>query len=202
MCLDVADCVPLLRGMTPTQTASVNGVNVPELFKTISEVKKTPGIAKFKFRIHNDWVDGPLNRSTISGYHGALQDFERPKQFYFEADEPPVLLGQDRAANPVEYLLHALAACVTTSLVYHAAAKGIEIKSVESELDGDIDLRGFLGLDKNIRNGYQGIRIKLRIDSDVPDAQFDELVRLGPTFSPVFDSISKGVPLTVTGERA
>ena len=141
----------------------VNGVEVQKLFDTIDAVKSIPGIAKFKFRIRNEWLDAGHNRSTISEYHGAQQDLSRAVPFILDADEPPILLGKDKGANPVEYLLHALAACVTTSMVYHAAAKGIEIQEVESRIEGDIDLRGFLGLDKSIRNGYQQIRMNFRI---------------------------------------
>jgi uncharacterized OsmC-like protein len=113
-----------------------------------------------------------------------------------------VLLGKDEGANPVEFLLHALAACVTTSMVYHAAGQGITIESVESTLEGDIDLRGFLGIDRSVRNGYQGIRMKMRIKTDATEKQWERLVRLGPSFSPVFDSVTKGVQVEVSAERA
>ena len=104
-------------------------------------------------------------------------------------------------ARDVEYLLHALAACVTTSMVYHAAAKGIQIHEVESGIEGDIDLRGFLGLDKSIRNGFQQIRMSFRIKTDATDDEFKTLSELGPRFSPVFDSVTKGVPVVVKTER-
>jgi uncharacterized OsmC-like protein len=117
------------------------------------------------------------------------------------ADEPEVLLGTDRAANPVEHLLHALASCVTTSMVYHAAARGIAIEQVESSLEGDLDLRGFLGLAPGVRKGYQQIRLTLRIKAAVTDGEFQELASLGPNFSPVFDSINMGVPILVSTER-
>jgi uncharacterized OsmC-like protein len=111
------------------------------------------------------------------------------------------LLGKDAAANPVEYLLHALAACVTTSMVYHASARGIRIDQIESSFEGDLDLRGFLGLDPAIRKGYQGIRARFKITADVPDEQLQEIIRLGTEHSPVFDSLTKGVPVSVTAER-
>jgi uncharacterized OsmC-like protein len=189
--------------MTPEPTPSqpLNGVNVEELRKTIDAVKATPGIAKFKFKISNQWMDGGHNRSTVGAFYGAGSDIQRPQQFVLDADEPPVLLGQDRGANPVEYLLHALAACLTTSMVYHAAARGIAIEEVESTVDGDIDLHGFLGLDPNVRRGYQGIRMNFRIKAELSDDQLNELSRLGPTFSPVFDSVTRGVPVTVNATR-
>ncbi|HTS07832.1 MAG TPA: OsmC family protein, partial [Candidatus Eisenbacteria bacterium] len=117
------------------------------------------------------------------------------------ADEPAVLLGEDSAANPVEYLLHALAACLTTSMVYHAAARGIQIQAVESSFAGDIDLHGFLDLDPNVRNGYQGIQVTFKIKADVPDEKLQEIVELGTGHSPVFDSLTKGVPVSVKAER-
>ncbi|MCW5979151.1 MAG: OsmC family protein [Bryobacteraceae bacterium] len=183
------------------QKTTVNGVNVDELFKTIDAVKATPGIARFKFRIDNQWLDGGHNRSAVNNFYGAMEEVDRGKTFLLDADEPPVLLGKDRGANPVEYLLHALAACVTTSMVYHAAAHGIRVEEVESSLEGHIDLRGFLGLDKSVRNGYQNIAIRFRIKGDMTDEQLEQLYKLGPTYSPVYDSVTKGVPVTVTAER-
>jgi uncharacterized OsmC-like protein len=131
-----------------------------------------------------------------------MQEIDHLQKFEMDAGEHPVLLGNDEAANPVEYLLHALAACVTSSMVYHAAGQGITIDSVESKVEGDIDLRGFLGLDPSVRNGYQAIRITMRIKTDADERQWANLVKLGPTFSPVFDSITNGVPVQLAAERA
>jgi uncharacterized OsmC-like protein len=179
----------------------INGINVNDLFTTIDAIKATPAIAKFKFRIRNEWDGASQNHSTVNTFHGACQDLSRPKPFVLTADEPAILLGKDAAANPVEHLLHALAACVTTSMVYHAAARGIEIEEVESSFEGDIDLHGFLDLDKNVRKGYQGIRVNFKIKADVPDEQLQEIVELGTGHSPVFDSLVTGVPVSVKAER-
>jgi uncharacterized OsmC-like protein len=179
----------------------INGVNVNDLFTTIDAIKGTPSIAKFKFRIRNQWQGASQNRSTVSEFHGAGQELSRPQPFVLEADEPAILLGKDAAANPVEHLLHALASCVTTSMVYHAAARGISIEEVESSFEGDIDLHGFLDLDKNVRKGYQGIRVNFKIKADVPDEQLQEIVELGTGHSPVFDSLTKGVPVSVNAKR-
>jgi uncharacterized OsmC-like protein len=178
-----------------------NGVNVDALFATVDAIKATPSIAKFKFRIRNQWETGPQNSSTVDQFFGALQDQSHPKPFVLEADEPAILLGKDGAANPVEYLLHALASCITTSMVYHAAAREIHIEEVESTYEGDIDLHGFLELDKNVRQGYQGIRVTFKIKADVPDERLQEIVELGTKHSPVFDSLTNGVPVAVTAER-
>ena len=184
-----------------TAAKTVNGVAVDDLLTTIAAIEATPSIAKFKFRLRNRWNDGAQNQSTVDTFYGAGQYQSHPVQFAMEADEPAVLLGRDDAPNPVEYLLHALAACLTTSMVYHAAARGIQIEEVESSLEGDIDLHGFLDLDPKVRKGYQGIRANFRIKADVPDEQLREIVELGTGHSPVFDSLTKGVAVSVTTER-
>lgn len=179
----------------------INGVVVDDFFMTINTIKAKPSIAKFNFRIRNQWVEAALNRSTVDTFYGAGQQQSRSKPFVLGADEHPVLLGKDMAANPVEYLLHALAACLTTSMVYHAAACGIHIEEVESSLEGDIDLHGFLALDGGVRNGFQRIRVTFKIKADVSDKKLQEIMQLGTGRSPVFDSITKGVPVTVMVER-
>jgi uncharacterized OsmC-like protein len=185
------------QSMIKEENNTRNGVDVGELFNTIEAVKNSPVIAKFKFRAANQWFDGGHNRTTIKDFYGIQKNHNHEAAFKLDADEPPLLLGTGKGPNPVEYLLTALAACVTTALVYHAAAKGIVLNSVESRLEGDIDLRGFLGISPDVRKGYQQIRMVFKIDADVPQEQLEELVQLGPIYSPVFDSITRGVPVTV-----
>jgi uncharacterized OsmC-like protein len=176
----------------------VNGVNVSQLFNTIDAINDQPGIAKFQFRASNTWVNGGHNRTTIKDFYGAGQEDEtRTKPFVLEADEPPILLGTDQGANPVEYVLTALAGCLTTSLVYHAAAQGIKIDAVETRFEGDLDLRGFLGLSENVRNGYENIRVTFKIKADAPEEKLKELVELAQKRSPVFDIVSNPVPVSV-----
>ena len=179
----------------------VNGVNVNQLFNTVDAVKATPGVAKFKFHLQNKWIDGGHNRSTVDNFHGGGNEVTRTQTFTLEADEPPLLLGRDLGPNPVEYLLAGLTSCVTTSIIYHAASRGIKIDEIESYLEGDIDLRGFLGLDKNVRRGFQNIRMNFKIKADATDKELQEIVNLGPTFSLVFDSVTNGVPVTVKAEK-
>jgi uncharacterized OsmC-like protein len=181
-----------------TATAIVNGVNTEALKQTVEAVKADSKIAKFEFRLSNQWINGGHNRSKIQGFYGAGQeDSTRTKPFVVEADEPPVLLGEDHGANPVEFVLHALASCLTTSMVYHAAARGIQIEELESKLEGDIDLRGFLGLSPDIRKGYQNIRVTMRAKSNATPEQLRELCEM----SPVFDIVRNPVPVTVNVEK-
>jgi len=179
----------------------VNGVMVDDLMDTIEAVKATPAIAKFKFSVQNQWQGGSLNCTMAHKFYGATEDQSHPKPFVLRADEPPVLLGRDTAANPVEHLLHALASCLTTSMVYHAAARGIHIQEIESSLEGDIDLHGFLDLDPKVRKGYQEIRVNFKIKADATDEQLQQIAKLGPGYSPVFDSLTNGAPVAVTAER-
>jgi uncharacterized OsmC-like protein len=181
---------------------NINGVNVSKLFETVDVIKGNAEVAKFKFRTDNKWINGGHNRSTIKDFYGACQeDTSREKPFVMDNDEPAVLLGEDNGANPVEYVLHALAGCLTTSLVYHAAARGIKLDEVESKFEGDLDLHGFLGLDDNVRNGYENIRVTFKIKADVPEETLDELVRLAQKRSPVFDIVTNSVPVSVMREK-
>lgn len=175
----------------------LNGVNLDDLFGTIDAIKESPSIAKFKFVAKNKWVKGGHNTTTIKDFYGACQTQVRDKEFVFHADEPPVLLGEDIGANPVEYALTALAGCVTTAMVYHAAAKGIKIEEVESTLEGDLDLHGFLGLKEDVRNGYEGVKITFKIKADVSDEELEQVVNLGPTYSPVYDIFTSAVPVKI-----
>jgi uncharacterized OsmC-like protein len=175
----------------------VNGVKVDELYGTIDAVKNAPVIATFRFRAENKWQDGGHNRTTIKNFYGTQQDHERPQPFVLDADEPPILLGRDRGPNPVEYLLTALASCVTTSIVYHAAARGIVIRSMESRLEGDIDLQGFLGIRDDVPKGFKEIRMFVNIDADAPKEELEDIVKLGPTYSPVYDTVTRPVPVKV-----
>jgi len=187
--------------MSTKVATTLNGVDLPRLTSTVEAVKGSPELGSFKFRISNRWVGGGENRSEVQPFTHAGKVIPHKTGFTLSADEPEVLLGADSGANPVEHLLHALASCVTTSMVYHAAARGMAIDQVESTLEGNLDLRGFLGLAPEIRNGYQGIRVTLRIKASLTDEQLQELSSLGPRFSPVYDSLVRGVPVEVVTER-
>lgn len=179
------------------QEKKVNGVNVDQLFSTIEQIKGNPEIAQFKFRAMNTWIDGTHNRATVKDFYGALKEDTSREQLAFEIDEPPVLCGQNLGANPVEYLLAALSGCLTTSLVAHAAARGIEVKRVESRYEGDLDLRGFLGISEEVPVGYKNIRVYFRIEADLSEDRKEDLIRMAQKHSPVFNSIAKPVPIIV-----
>lgn len=186
--------------MTTTKPAHsadtvINGVNVTRMGETIDTVKKDPKIAKFQFRAKNHWISGGHNRTTIHGFYGAgAEDTVRTQPFVLDADEPPVLLGEDKGPNPVEYALTALISCMTTTMVYHAAAQGIKIEEVESTLEGDLDLQGFLGLRADIRKGYENITVHFKVKSDASPEVLAALARK----SPVFDVITNPVPVSVS----
>jgi uncharacterized OsmC-like protein len=182
---------------TKEKTQLVNGVNTEQLFSTIDLIKENPDIAKFKFRATNKWINGTHCRGTIKDFYGALKEDDSRPSVDYDMDEPPVLLGNNEGRNPVEYLLVALSGCITTSLVAHASAKGIIINNVESRYEGDIDLRGFLGLSEDVPVGYQEIRVFFKIDADVSDEQKEEMVRMGQKYSPVYNTITKSAPVSV-----
>lgn len=181
-----------------TKANGLNGVNIDTFSKTIEAIKVEPEIAKFRFKVHNRWVDGGLNQTEVKDFYGAKQTIRHEKKFELACDEPPVLIGNDQGPNPVEHLLNALAGCMTTTMVYHAALRGIQIEELESELEGDIDLRGFLGLTDEVRRGYENIRVKFKVKTAAEN--LDRLRALSK-LSPVFDVTSKGTKIDVQFER-
>lgn len=176
---------------------SINGVDTQALFDTINAVKRQPELAKFQFRASNRWVSGTHNLSTINGYYGAGQEFVRAADHGYDADHPPVLTGSDEGPTPVEFLLHALAACLTSGLANIAAARGIPLTEVTSTVEGDIDLRGILGLDSDVRNGFQGVRVTFTVRGDGSPEQLVDLVAQSRKRSAVFDMLTNGVPVSV-----
>ena len=183
---------------TTTPRPARNGVDVPTLFATIDAVAGTPAIADFRFRATNQWMSGTHSRSTIRGFYGAMQeDTSRTADFVYDADHPAVLVGTGQGPTPVEFLLHAIAACLTAGVVNVAAARGITLTSVSSSVEGDIDLRGILGLSDEVRNGYSGIRVQMDVRGDAPAEQLEELVAQSRRRSAVYDVLTNGVPVQV-----
>lgn len=184
-----------MNAMTMIDTVT-NGVNVTQLLGTIDAIAARPDLARFEFRARNRWIGGTRNEARVDSYFGAGKDEERSEPFTFLADEPPVLCGKDEGANPVEYLLSALSMCVTTSIVAHAASRGIVIEAIDSELSGDLDVRGFLGMSATVRKGYERICMTMRIKTEASA----DLLRKLAEFSPVYDVVSRSVPVELTIE--
>ena len=183
------------------QPIRTNGLDVQAALDTIDAIKADPSLARFQFRARNTWVDGGENRSVIRDFYGAgREDDSRSVAFEFTNGEPPVLLGNNEGANPVEFLLHALAGCVTTTFVLHATARGITIRELSTQLEGDLDLRGLLGLDDSVSPGYERIRIRMHVEADCSDAELAELLAYTQQHSPVCNTVCRPVPVSI--ERA
>lgn len=176
-----------------------NGVNVDVMYGTLDAIKANPSLATFQWRASNKWMGGSHNRTSIKVFYGAGgDDTTRSHGWDIDAGEPGILLGHDEGPNPAEFLLHSLAACLTTSLVYVCSARGVEVESVESTVEGDMDVQGALGLNNEVRNGFQAIRVKFNVVSSAPQEKIDECLRRAYARSAVFDSLTTGVPVTVS----
>ena len=176
------------------KTKMVNGIDMDVLQSTVNAIQEEPELGKCKFRVSNKWLGANHNCTTVTGFYGAKQEIAHKQPFELHADEPPILAGEDQGANPVEHLLNALAACVTTSMVDHAAVRGIHIEELESEIEGDIDLQGFLGLSKEVPKGFTDIRVKFKVKADVDN--IERLKRLAE-YSPVYNTIIHGANVDI-----
>ena len=184
--------------MTQTATISArNGVDTPTLFATLDAVKAQRELAKFQFRAKNRWISGTHSQSTIGDFYGASGEQRREKAFRLDGDHPKVLVGEDHGPTPVEYLLHALATCLTAGLVNIAAARGVDLTEVESTVEGDIDLQGIFGMNDSVRNGYQGIKVSFKVKGNAPAEKLAALVAQSKARSAVYDVLTKGVPVNV-----
>jgi uncharacterized OsmC-like protein len=187
--------------MTTITETIRNGVDTQQMYGTLDAIKAQPELGRFEFRARNHWIAGAHNRTTIQGFYGAGQeDASRTQAFVVDAGEPAILLGTDTGANPAEYLLHALAACLTTSIVYVAAARKVRLTEVESTLEGAMDVRGALGLSGEVRNGFEHIRVTFRIKGEAPDEKLREVVERAQARSAVFDMVTNGVPVSLDVE--
>lgn len=175
-----------------------NGLDIEQMSQTVRVLKNDPALAQFQFLAHNQWITGGENRSTIKDFYGAgAEDTSRSEAFIFTNGEPPVLLGHNEGANPVEYLLHALAGCVTTTTVLHAAARGIKLRKLSTELTGNINLQGLLALDDSVPAGYESIRIMMDIEADCSDEDLAALIDFAQQHSPVCNTVCRPVPVTI-----
>ena len=179
-----------------------NGVDTPTLFATLDALKGQPELAKFQFRVSNRWVKGTNSRSRMESFTGAGGEHAHKRVFEYDADHHAVLVGTDEGPTPVEFLLHGLAACITAGIANIAAARGVTLTEVTSRIEGDIDLRGILGLSKDVRNGYQKIRAAFDIKGDAPAEKLREIVEQSRARSAVFDVLTNGVPVEVAVNAA
>lgn len=176
----------------------LNGVNVAAVSELVKNVEADPELGQCKFHIKNNWSTCGQNQSTIESFYAAKQEIPHEAPFNLRADEPNILAGQDTGPNPVEHLLNALASCLTTTLVYHAAVRGIKIEELESHLEGDLDIRGFLGLSNDVRTGFQNIRVNFKVKTEVGNI---EKLKALSKLSPVFDVTSNGTSVQVYIEK-
>jgi uncharacterized OsmC-like protein len=182
--------------MTETETR-VNGVDIATLFATIDAVRAQPDLARFQFRVANRWVSGTHNRAMIGRFYGAGQEHHHTKETVLDVDHPAVLVGDDNGPTPAEYLLHALGACLMSGLGNIAAARGIELDEVTATIEGDIDLRGILGIDGTVRNGFDGIRVVFHVKGAAEADKLAALVRQSQARSAVYDVVTNGVPVSI-----
>ncbi len=172
-----------------------NGVDVGQIMNVIGAIEADPGYAKFQWRATNQWINGGLSRSRIKDFFaGNAEDTTRNEAFTLDADEPTIAAGQNSAPNSMEYVLHALATCLTGTLVYHAAVRGIEIEAVESSYTGDMDVRGLFGLADDVRKGFNKVTVNMRVKSEASVEELTELV----LYSPVYDIVSRSLPVEFT----
>jgi len=184
------------------KTTHINGLDVQTAVDTIAAIKADKSLAKFQFRARNKWINGGENRSTIRDFYGAgREDKSRAMTFEFVNGEPPVLLGNNEGANPVEFLLHALAGCVTTTFILHAMARGIVIGELSTELEGDLDVQGLLGLNESVSPGYEQIRIRMSVKADAPDKEVEDLLAYTQQHSPVCNTVCRPVPVVIERVR-
>ena len=174
-----------------------NGVDTPTLLATINAVGAQPELAQFRFRAVNRWQQGTHSRTRIHSFYGAGGEQMHEREFTYDADHPTVLVGRDQAPTPVEFLLHALASCLTAGIGNIAAARGVTLHEVESTLEGDIDLQGILGLSDRVRNGYRSIRATFTIKGDAPAEKLAQIVEQSRKRSAVYDVLANGVPVEI-----
>ena len=187
---------------TQVTSQMVNGVDVGRLVGTVDAIQSNPDLAKFKFRAQTEWISGGHSRTKIQSFYGAgAEDTSRVQPLILEGDEPPVLLGQNAGPNAVETILHALASCLGVGFIYNAAAQGIHVEQLDFSIEGNLDLRGFLGLSRTVRPGYEDIRVSYRVKSDAPREKLEELCEYVQRTSPLLDIIRNPVPVTITLEN-
>lgn len=187
---------------TREATKVMNGVDVDQLMETVEALQENPDLARFSFQAHTEWMEGARSRTEIKEFYGVgREDASREEPFVLFGDEPPVLLGANSAPNAVETVLHGLASCLAVGIAYNAAARGIEIGHMEFDLEGDLDLRAFLGLSDEVRPGFEDIRVNYRISTDASREEIEQLCEYVQKTSPVLDIVANSVPVSIRLEH-
>ena len=191
-----------MRAKTGIQEQRVNGVSVSALVDATSAIRRSGALGRFQFRAHNQWLDGGHTRTTVKDYFGAgVEQTTRTTPLVVESDIPAQLRGGDRAMDPLEHMLAAIGACITTTVVWRAAARGIHVNAIDTWLEGDIDLRGWFGMDCERKAGYNQIRASVHLDAEAPDETLDQLVELATRHSPLFDTVTRGTRVDVRRDK-
>jgi len=191
-----------MTSKTRIQEQRVNGVSVGALFDAAKAISDTDRLGRFQFRAHNQWLDGGHTRTTVRDYFGAgAEQRSRTTPLVVESDVPALLRGGDRAMDPLEHLLSAIGACITTTVVWHAAARGIHVNGIDTWLEGDISLNGWFGMQQDRPSGFNEIRVSVQIDAEAPDETLDQLVELATRHSPLVDTVTHGTRIEVHREE-
>jgi uncharacterized OsmC-like protein len=170
----------------------INGIDIQQVMNMAGNIQQDEDFGKFRFRAINSWIDGARSESAIQGFYaGSEENHDRKQALKVSADQPEFLGGNNTAPNPVEHLLHSLNSCLTVTLNYHASVNGIPVDSIETSSEGEMNARGFFGISEDVRKGYERIRINMRVKSEADEQMLTKLAM----YSPVFEMISKSVPV-------
>ncbi len=189
--------------MPPSTTAPVdNGVNVAALLGAREALTATPEAARFTWRATSEWLRGTHSRATIDGFFGLGAEQKHRQTYRYESDHPEIFASPDNGATPVEFVLVGLAGCLTAGVAAVAQHRNIQLKSVKATLEAGMDLQGILGIDDQVRNGFDGIKVHYEIDADATPEQIDALVAQSQKRSAVFDIVTNPTDVTVTARKA
>ena len=183
--------------MTVTDRQVNNGVNVEALLGARAALTDAPEAAKFQWRASCRWVNGTHSNSTVKSFFGLGAEQAHKTEFSFDADHPEVFASEDRGATPVEYVLVGLAGCLTAGIAAVAQNRGIQLRSVQATIEGSMDLQGILGIDSDVRNGFDGIKINYKIDADATPDEIKALVAQSQKRSAVYDIITNPTNVAV-----
>jgi uncharacterized OsmC-like protein len=179
-----------------------NGIDTTTYLAELDGLRETPEAGEFAFRARNRWMSGTHSQSTMFRYHGLGEEREHAVPYHADADHPTALAGTDQGPTPFEWLLHALAADLTAGVATIAAARDVALDEVTTTVEGDIDLNGSLGLNDQIRNGFQQLRVRVAVRGGAPTATLCEIVESASARSAVLDVLTHGTPVSVAVDQA